>query len=325
MHLQLALWSAFFWLMSTFSLNLFPQTRLLNLPFSLACSTAWAAQRSEYKRYRALLREIPKRYRQAKKRGYSEPCRAFFRIQAFLRWNKRRASQLETLFSSRYKKRRLRRRFRAYRRYASRRLKRYRRRCERYWKKELKRRPSFLRKNCRHLEQGSAPHHYLRIGVRPWAYVYINGKLCGTAPLIAYLPEKTYQIRLSYPPGHDSFTTQIQLFDKDHYLFRFMQKRPSGNKKWKGLLTRQQLRWVISKNLSTLRSCSIYEMAVKRVIFSWDIDRNGIPKNVQLIQPIGASKRFRQCVTRAITRWRFPKLKGGAKIRSYPIQLYPNK
>jgi len=297
---------------------------IISISVKLGNPSCFAKRRrrsKSYKAYRTLYRALRKNYWKANKKWYRTPCHAFFRAQNYLKWLKRKTSSLDNQHFSRYQKRRINRRARYYKKYAKKRLKKYTRYCKRYWKKELKRRPSSLRKSCRYLEQKKGKHHYLRFGVRPWAYVYINKKLCGTAPLTAHLPEGVYEIRLVYPPSKDSYKTTVELYRQDALVFRFMEKTPNPSKKLGGLLSSEQLQWVIKRNLNSMRSCSIYEMKVKRILFSWDVNQKGVPQNIHYIQPMKTSKRFRDCVTRALSRWRFPKLTGIAKIKSYPIHL----
>lgn len=274
---------------------------------------------ASYKTYRAIRKSISKRYYKAKKRWYREPCVSFFRMKAYERWlDKREARIPQEDISKRYK-RILSRRIRSYRRYAKRRKKRIFRSCRKYWKKVLKRRAGTLKPACRGLEDANGVE--LWIGVRPWAHVYLNGKLCGTAPLKAKLRAGSYTVRLVYSPSNDNYEETVELSKKPVLITRWMNKAPKSAKGFENLLSPKQLRWVIRQNHKSLRSCGVYQSDIHKIKLSWQINVKGETQAVRWVSPIHAKSRFRRCILRAVGRWRFPKLKGTASFHDYPISL----
>jgi len=221
-------------------------------------------------------------------------------------------------------KRYLRYRVRSYTRLGKRRLRWSKRRCQRYWRKEMKRSKNKLRSKCS-AWQAADPKQAakLLIGVRPWAHVYINGKLCATAPLLAHLQPGSYKIRLSYPPGRDEFKVQLQLKQgkKPTYLIHHLKSMPKATKKDVGLLSQAQLNFTIRRYRSQMQSCKIYQGDAGKVLLSWKISAEGKPHTILWVSPLNPNPRFQKCILRAASRMRFPKIKGIARIDAHPILL----
>ncbi len=278
-----------------------------------------------YRHYRRITRSIYKKYRAAKRNRWRKPCRARNRLKRYKKWLARLKGQLSSLALRRKHKYYLKYRIRRYRRYTRSQLRKTSRWCRRFWKRELKRLKNRLNAPCRKkygptLQEESAG---LWVGVTPWSYVYLNGKLCGTSPMYARLRPGTYRVRLLYPPGQDEYQTTVRLRSqgKATLLARHMQSPPPAPRRFKNLLAPKQLKWVLQRYKSTLRSCRIYAPAIAKVSMSWQISPKGRVRSVVWVRPTKASPRFRKCLKRSLKRIRFPVRKGLARIHSYEISL----
>jgi hypothetical protein len=286
--------------------------------------TASASRRSEYRAYRTLRRNIAKRYYKARKPRYKAPCRAKDQLLTYQSWLTQLVSALPSKVANRRYRRFLRSRALTFQRYTRSQLRYTKKRCRRYWKKELARIGSKLNKQCQayrsmHPSEGA----WLWVGARPWANVYINGQLCGIAPMRASLRPGSYKIRLSFPPGQDEYKTNIEVMagQTPILIARFMNRAPKASRRYKTMLSPKQLAWTIKQHKSQFSSCRIFQAATKQVTLSWKIQSNGTPHSFQWVSPVGPSKRFRRCILRAAKRMRFPKSKSIASIQSYNISL----
>lgn len=292
---------------------------------ALSVHTASARSSWSLRHYRKLRRNIFRRYRAARRNRYREPCRAWQKLGSFKAWLKKLQRQSPNLALRRSHRRYLQARIKRYLRY-TRYQRRYTwRRCRRFWKGEFKRLKQRWNQRCKKamgpsLQEDGAG---LWVGVTPWAFVYINGKLCGTSPFYARIRPGTYKLRLVYPPGKDSFTQTVTLrgAGKPTLVVRQMRSLPPAPKKFKNLLAPKQLRWVLRRHRSSMKSCGIYAPAVKSVALSWEINAAGRVRQVRWERPSQAPPRFKKCIMRALGRIRFPSGNGVARIRSYEIKL----
>lgn len=280
-------------------------------------------RRKRYRRYRKLRSVAYKSYRKAKRRWWRQPCEAHRRLGAYLGWLVQAEKGVDGHALAKYQRKGLLRRYKRYARWSKRLQRKIFRYCRRYWRKEFKRNPHKLRKACQSFvgDKGVT----FGVGVRPWAYLYLNGKLCGTAPIQMKLVPGTYRVRLAYPPGRDQYRTTVQLEKKSHLLVHEMKNAPKAKKDYEGLLAPKQLRFVLKQHRSSLQSCQIYAPKVAKVVLSWKISTKGKPEAVRWVEPVESNKRFQRCILRAVGRWRFPPLKGTAQIHAYPIVLQKEK
>ncbi len=321
-------------------------TRLLLLSSWLGCSLlvsglfvehgSWlsvptaVAQRSWSSRhYRRLRRTIFRRYQTARKNRYREPCAAWQRLGTLKNWLEKLKKQTPNLALRKHHRRYLLARISRYQRY-TRYQRRYTwRRCRRFWKGELKRLNQRWNSKCKKTMGTSLRDEAagLWVGVTPWAYVYINGTLCGTSPFYARVRPGTYKLRLVYPPGKDTVTRTVTLraTGKPTLIAHQMRALPPGPKKFKNLLAPKQLKWILKRHRSSMASCGIYAPAVKSVALSWEINTQGRAQQIKWERPSQAPSRFQKCVMRALRRIRFPSGNGIARIHSYEIKLRSNE
>lgn len=289
-------------------------------------SQAWARKSWSYRHYRRISRSIYKRYQSARRQRYRRPCHAHTALKKYQDWLKALHTQIPSLALRRHHQRYLKGRIRRFQRYARHWIRRTRRRCRRHWKRELKRQNNRLNAKCRALyapglkEDAAA----LWIGVTPWAHVYLNGKLCGTAPMFARLRPGRYTVRLLYPTSQDEHNTTVQLKAKAKnptLIARQMKTPPPAPRRLKNLLAPSQLKWVLQRYQRSLRSCSIYAPQIGKVALSWQVSSKGRARQVKWERPAQAPQRFQRCIIRALKRIPFPANKGIARIHSYDITL----
>lgn len=291
----------------------------------LFSSTVEARASTSYRTYRNLRRSIYKRYRHAVQKRSSLPCRARNRLKQYRSWLTQFRNSLKSSTLKRRYRRDLLSRSRQYLRISRYRIRWCRRRCRRFWKAELKRAGSKgLRASCASL-QAKSPSDGVQIwiGVRPWGHVYINGKLCGMAPLKAHLKPREYTIRVSFPPGQDEYTRRLQLVQGQQpvLIARHMRQAPKASRSFPNMLSPKQLAWTVRKYKGQFQSCRLFQMSVHVVKLAWNVQRDGKTKDVRWLDPAGASTRFQSCILRAAQRMHFPKLKNVARIQSYSISL----
>jgi hypothetical protein len=286
---------------------------------------ALSSQRESYALYRSIYVDIQKRYTEARKQRYSEPCIAKQQLDRYLDWLRELESQVENKPLRTHHRRQLLRNIRNYRVMTVRQQRWIYKNCFNYWKHELQRLNNRPNKRCQDkfapsLHEKSAA---LWVGVSPWAYVYINDQLCGTAPLYANMRVGSYRIRLVYPPGQDEFSTTVQLSagKTPSLVAHQMKTAPPTPRGFSDLLAPTQLRWVLERHTEAFRSCQIYQPEVSSVTLSWQIDPEGKSHDIQWVRPIDAVQRLRECVTRTLMRIRFPARKGTARIHEYTIDI----
>lgn len=290
----------------------------------LSLPQASANRRTQYREYRKLRKLIYKKYLFAVKKRYAKPCRAKARLEVYESWTKQFLSGLPDRKLSRRYQRYLRSRTRYFARLGRRRHRWCQKRCRRYWKAELKRVGSGLRPKCKTLEAlQPSDGAWFWVGARPWAHVYLNGTLCGTAPFRALLRPGAYKVRLSFPPGRDEYKTTLDLVAgaKPTLIVRKMQSTPPPSRRFVNLLSPKQLKFSVEKQRSDFASCRIYQSSTNKVVLSWEVRPDGKPQSIEWVSPDNPSKRFKRCIIRAASRMRFPKIKGAARIRSYAISL----
>jgi hypothetical protein len=296
--------------------------------FASPSSANALSKREKAQRYRTITRQIQKGYNDAIKLRYREPCVAYNAIPSYIAWLQKLEAATAEQPLLRYQIRSIQRNIRNKRNASNRWTRSIRSRCQRYWNDEWKRQPPApLSKACKKRFDQDAPGQEVWIGVRPWAYVYVDDLLCGTAPLRVKLPNGTYTIRLDFPPGRDSAQFPIQITQTEKLpilLTRTMANNPTppnNPKKQPDLLSAQQIKLVLQRHKADLKSCQLYQPDAQQITLSWRITPQGKTEDVQWVSPSDAPKRFQDCVMRAATRWRFPKARANADIKDYPIPL----
>ena len=313
-------------LLSSFSFFLSQIITIFVLGFFFFPSFVGAvSSRESYRNYKKLQKNIQRRYHRARRKRYSKPCQSYAQFKRYLIWLDRKKRKLFSLSLRSYHRRYTKRRLRQYRRYTRNQLRYTNRRCRRNWKKELIRIKARMNQKCRTLfgpslqERSSA----LWLGISPWAHVYLNGHLCGTAPLFARLRPGTYRLRLFYPPGQDEYRKTVTLLpdSKPKLVVRAMKTPPPAPRKFTQLLAPKQLKWVLQRHKHLFKSCSIYAPTIKNMILSWIINPEGKSSDIRWENPSSVSSRFKRCIIRALSRITFPSRKGSARINAYSISL----
>ncbi|MCB9639105.1 MAG: AgmX/PglI C-terminal domain-containing protein [Myxococcales bacterium] len=296
------------------------------------------SKREMRKRYKQISRQIQQGYKNAIKLRYREPCEAYNAIPNYILWLRHLNELVPSQPLQRYHKRRIQRTIRSKERQSKRWLRTVQRRCEAYWRSEFKRQPpGKLSKRCIQRFPEENKGQELWVGVRPWAYVYVDGVLCGNAPLKLKLPPGDYQVRLDFPPSRDSHEQAIRAKQPPAkrsrrrsrrnrplpplLIVRRMKASPAAPKKRPNILSSQQIRWVLKRHKADLKSCQLYQPDTQQITLSWRITPQGKTEDIRWVSPADAHKRFRRCVLRAAMRWRFPKARANANIESYPISL----
>jgi len=275
------------------------------------------------KQSRKHYRQVRKRYLKAIRKRWRTPCKTYDKIELYRSWQSQLLLSLPEGKLPRHI-RRLRKRIYAYRKYAKRKQRFCLKRCKKQWRKELQRSKSKLKPKCMEkFGKATSKKTWLYIGVRPWAYVYIDGMLCGMAPLKTQIKSGKYKIRLTYPPGQDSFQTEFEVKKRQgNLLFRTMLHLPKHKRrKHKGTLSKKQLVWTLQKYRPGLLTCKIFQMKATAVTLSWKIALDGKTHAVKMDAPTPSTKRFRSCILRAVKRWRFPKIKNPVSIQQHTIKL----
>lgn len=299
----------------------------LSIGFCLLFGTLKEADASS-KHYKNLRKQLQKDYSNAYILRFSDPCRSHKRLQLFQQSLASQAKNNYEYVLKRYQIKKLHRMLKWYGSKTRKMLSQTQRRCRRFWKSEIKRIGTPFNKSCRN-KFGTKGRNKAKlwIGARPWAYVYLNGELCGTAPLKANVQPGIYKLKLVYPPTHDSMEQEITLRSYQvKLLTKEMDQAPKPKSKRRSrALSHKQLQWVIQKQLSSLRSCRIYQPKTKAIILSWQITTKGKVEDAKWEHPTPSTKRFQSCIIRAVKRWQFPKLKTQARLNSYTLVLTPTE
>jgi len=94
----------------------------------------------------------------------------------------------------------------------------------------------------------------------------------------------------------------------------------------RGFLRRAQIARVVRRNWFQIKYC--YEKELRKnpklngtILVSWYIQKTGYTNKVKIAKTTMKNKRVENCIVRRITRWKFPKPKGGIVMVKYPFKF----
>ncbi|MEM1010286.1 MAG: AgmX/PglI C-terminal domain-containing protein, partial [Myxococcota bacterium] len=162
------------------------------------------------------------------------------------------------------------------------------------------------------------------LAVRPWAYVYLNDKLCGSAPLRIHLPKGQHTLRLESPNAQRKLQRVLNIEKpqkRPKMVVYYPPQRDSNPKKPPKLLPPSSIQQTVMRYQKGLSSCKIYAPDTRTLRVSWKIHPDGRVYQVTWQSPQDAPKRFKTCIQRSIERWQFPKAKAEAEVQNYELSL----